>query len=48
MTTLYRNGMFWIIDTATGVLVETFPPFDTWQQARDAIGDRWVEPDIPD
>lgn len=43
MTTFHdaKTNKFLIVDAVTGALVETFPPFDTFQQARDAIGDAW-------
>jgi len=45
MTTLFETGKFWIIDAATGAKVQQYPPFDTWREARDVIGDRWTEAD---
>jgi hypothetical protein len=43
MTTMYRNGRFWVIDAVTGGDVETFSSFATWQAARDAVGSAWCD-----
>lgn len=43
LTTSYRNGQFWVIDTATGLDVETFSPFHTIAEAKAAIGSKWED-----
>lgn len=47
MTTKYENNRFWIVDAHTFSKVPTFPSFATYAEARAAIGDRWVDPDVP-
>lgn len=43
MTTIYRNGRFWVIDAATSRTVETFPSYPDFGTAREAIGDAWQD-----
>ena len=43
MTTIFRNGRFWVINAVTGADVETSPSFATFQAARDAIGGAWQD-----
>jgi len=46
MTTLFEAGKFWVIDSVSLRKVETFPPFNTWREAREAIGNKWVESEL--
>jgi hypothetical protein len=43
MTTKYEAGRFWVVDSVTLEKIPTFPSFATWTEARDVIGDRWVD-----
>lgn len=45
MTTMYTDGKFWVIDAVTGQPIDGFPPYATFAEAREVIGDRWCEPD---
>lgn len=46
MTTLFEAGQFWVIDSVSLRKVETFAPFNTYREAREAIGARWVDAEL--
>lgn len=46
LTTMYSNGRFWVVNSVTFKKVSGYPSFATIDEAIEAIGDLYEDPQL--